>query len=190
MDWLTFFSIIFQTLGGLIGTLVWPGLILLILFYGKSDIIDLLRSLKSLKFNGNEVTFERESKQAAITAERAIPFNEIDNDTKQTLLSYPPRLAIIESWLIVERAVGQFIERKTGEVITPKDAYKVRKILRDLKVLNQDQMSVYALLNNMRNESAHLYELKYSSSAIENYVNSALALAQFFDSLDVDEENN
>ena len=90
----------------------------------------------------------------------------------------------------MERAEGQFIERKTGEVITPKDAYKVRKILRDLKVLNQDQMSVYALLNNMRNESAHLYELKYSSSAIENYVNSALALAQFFDSLDVNEENN
>lgn len=186
MDWLSFFSAIFQNLVSLIGSLVWPALIFLILFHGKNEVIELLRSIKTLKYNGNEVTFERDSSKAAVAAEKAIPFKEVNKDSKLTLLSYPPRYAVIEAWLLVQKAAYNFIERKTGTPIKNKTALRMGGMLKELGVLNNDQIEVFELLRNLRNKAAHAKDedSDYSPESVANYVNSALSLSDYLNSLE------
>ncbi|MDF1895856.1 hypothetical protein [Rahnella contaminans] len=190
MDWLSFITTIFQTFVNLIGYLAWPAVVLLIVFYGRNEVIQLVRSIKSLKFNGNEVVFERQSVEAAIAVEKFKTFNTVDDGVKGALLSLPPRLAIMEAWVMVEKSAWDFVQRKTGKSIS-KDLnhQKVARMIIKLGAMDFDQLKAYNLLRVMRNEVAHGIEQEFTPSSIENYVNSAIALAKHFDSLDTSIEN-
>lgn len=189
MDWMSFTATIFQTLVNLAGNLAWPVVVLLIVFYGKTEVIQLIRSIKTLKFNGNEVIFERQSAEAAIAVEKVTTFEAVNVDVKNKLLSFPANIAIMEAWVMVEKSAWDFIQRKMGKTISKElNSAKVARMIVNFGAMDFDQLKAYNLLRVMRNEVAHGIEQDLTPTSTENYVNSAIALAEHFDSLDIDSE--
>lgn len=182
MDLLTFLSKVLDFIANIVGSVVWPGAIILIAYYGKNDIKDLLLSLKRLKFKEYELEFERKAQEVADSIEISLP-PEVgpSEEKKEHLLSTGPRQAILESWIQLENsAYGAVLRVTHGLRPSTSPAYLLRE-LQENKILDKEQLGIFKSLRTMRNEAVHSYRFNYSFSAIENYVNSALKLSSYLD---------
>ncbi|MFP2513961.1 hypothetical protein [Buttiauxella agrestis] len=185
MDWLTFIS-------KLVENCAWPGLIAFIVFRYKSSLLTLVNSLSSLKVGDFvDASFSREAAKVATDSEAELP-NTVATDEQKTLedklLELPPRLAILDSWKIVEEAINDIVaSNKLGSNITTSSFLLKgppnRKIsyLRQENYLTPTQTELLDKLRKLRNEVVHgPYGLEPSQLDAVNYVKSALAFANMF----------
>lgn len=182
MDWLTFIS-------KLVENCAWPGLIAFIVFRYKSSLITLVNSLNSLKVGDFvDASFSRETAKVATESETEFPntvATEEQKSLEDKLLELPPRLAILDSWKIVEEAINDiFTSNKLGSNVTTSNFSLTeppnRKIsyLRRENFLTPTQTELLDKLRKLRNEVVHgPYGLEPSQLDAVNYVKSALAFA-------------
>ncbi|RYM60040.1 Uncharacterised protein [Serratia quinivorans] len=187
MDFLTFLSKVLEFLSNVINSIAWPAVVIFIFYFGREHFASILNSLKKFKFKDYEFEFERQAQKVADKVDNSIPpQSDPSDELKNRLLSYEPRHAIIESWVLVDSAAVDALWRVTGSSTSPKSPLYLKRALVEHKILDKDQTDVYDMLRHMRNEAAHLRDLDYSREAIENYVTSALKLSSYLNSLQPD----
>jgi hypothetical protein len=177
MDWLTFISEIIKAIA-------WPATLIVLLVIVRKDLPALIRSLRKLKFKGVEFEFDAAAKQVAADAKSALP----PPSTNPPILlrkshTRPMRGEILEAWLIVEAAARNLLRRNAREVDAKAAPYAVSRALAASGLLEGDQVAIFEQLRVLRNEAVHATDMRFTSQAVEDYVDSALALTDYLEAL-------
>lgn len=189
MDFLTFVS-------KAIESLAWPLVIVFLLHRHKQIFSKLLTSLTSLKIGEHfNATFSAEADKIAKESEEELPQDRSGAQLtlEEKLLLLPPRLAILDSWKMVENAIVASIDknkllpeiRTMKEELILRSPLKASNLLRHSGFLNPKQAELMNKLRLMRNKVVH-GELGIEPTPIdaENYVRSAVSFVQLLDSED------
>jgi hypothetical protein len=185
MDFMTFLT-------KLIEACVWPGLIIFILIKYKLVILKLIESLSSIKIgNYVDAKFSRETSEVANESRKEV---EINIDEKQelsgsSLEELPPRLAILDSWNMVEKALTKSIIENdilgeitmTQEMIL-KNASSMLKVALKGGLLTPTQTYLLQQLKALRNKVVHSRDLEPSELDAKNYITSALLFVNLLNS--------
>ncbi|WP_424146530.1 hypothetical protein [Spongiibacter marinus] len=186
MNWLEFIS-------SIVGSLAWPACVIGVTFLVKAEIPQLIRSLRRLKYKDLELEFEKSFKEIADKSKEAFPNSSEgvlilgqSQEEQEKRLSYvsdlAPRSAIVEAWLLVESAAIDAV-RKSG--VAPLKSMpgpmRLRDYLVKAQLLNQEQQAVFEKLRVLRNQAVHAIDAEFSSSAVKNYVESALQMAIYLE---------
>ncbi|MGB2256057.1 MAG: hypothetical protein ACPH56_13595 [Spongiibacter marinus] len=162
-------------------------------FLVKAEIPQLIRSLRRLKYKDLELEFEKSFKEIADKSKEAFPNSSEgvlilgqSQEEQEKRLSYvsdlAPRSAIVEAWLLVESAAIDAV-RKSG--VAPLKSMpgpmRLRDYLVKAQLLNQEQQAVFEKLRVLRNQAVHAIDAEFSSSAVKNYVESALQMAIYLE---------
>ena len=186
MDWLEFVS-------SLVGSLAWPACVVGVAFLIKAEIPQLAGGLRRLKYKDLELEFEESSREVADKVKQALPAgNEgflIMGQNKAELekrLGYvsglAPRAAILEAWLLVESAAIDAIRKSGAASFTSMPGpTRLRQYLEKASLLNNEQYAVFEMLRNLRNKAVHGLDAEFTSSAVNNYVESALQMALYLE---------
>lgn len=185
MDFFTFVS-------KAIESLAWPLVILYVIHRHKYVLTRLLKSLTSLKVGEHfNATFSGEVDEVAKASEEQLP-QEMSNEQvtlEERLLKLPPRLAILDSWKMVENAIISSIDRNNlmsditmKEEIIRRSPQKGSRLLKHNGYLNPNQAKLMDQLRMMRNRVVH-GELGIEPTNIdaENYVRSAIAFVNLLE---------
>jgi len=186
VNWLEFIS-------SIVGSLAWPACVIGVTFLVKAEIPQLIRSLRRLKYKDLELEFEKSFKEIADKSKEAFPNSSEgvlilgqSQEEQEKRLSYvsdlAPRSAIVEAWLLVESAAIDAV-RKSG--VAPLKSMpgpmRLRDYLVKAQLLNQEQQAVFEKLRVLRNQAVHAIDAEFSSSAVKNYVESALQMAIYLE---------
>jgi hypothetical protein len=161
----------------LIKALAWPVTVLVIVFYFRDIIKDLIFSISKIKYGELELTIKRDLKAARISLEtvqpvRAVPvIEDIELSGLMSLAQIAPRAAIIEAWTRLETAGAAFVQRRPSSdfsrpsrVPRPVDSLKQHELL-PVEVKNAIQK-----LRDIRNRTAHSPDFQPSVDDAEEYV--------------------
>lgn len=191
MDFLTFLS-------SIIGSLAWPAIVIIILYYGRNDIIKLIRDLKSLKYDKLELLFEQKVEDAALQAEVIAENENEDIDNKYGEFSFlSPYEAVMKSFILLNESSYKALKRLIEEGrITSTDFSKydnkkhpvvptwtLLSTLRDNSLLNDDEINLFKELMAVRNMAAHKSDLNITNNTAKSYVNSVLTLIKKIENL-------
>ncbi|CFQ30622.1 MULTISPECIES: hypothetical protein [Yersinia] len=179
MDFFTFISKI-------IDSIAWPVVVFLILYYGRDDILKLVRTLKSIKVGDQfEAIFSDEAEKLAQETSEVIPDTNTDQyvDIRASLLAKDPRAAIMEAWIRVEKSAFEALERKHGQTFIPErnPITLIRKLVND-EILNTRQANVLQSLRLLRNQMAHNIDVELAAADAESYIDSAVTIISYLDS--------
>ncbi|AYY46527.1 hypothetical protein ACR3QJ_005348 [Citrobacter freundii] len=185
MDWLTFFS-------KLIESCAWPGVLLFIAIQYRLTLIALFESLTSIKVGDLvDASFSRKTAEVATKSEAELPNVAVDaeqHNLEQKLLELPPRLAILDSWKILEAAITNYLQHHNLQTATLSRGYARRlgpgqmvHELQNASIITHTQIELIKKLLMLRNEVVHgPYGLEPSQDDAMNYVKSALTFANLF----------
>lgn len=186
MNWLEFFA-------SLVGSLAWPACVLVFAYFLRMELPELVKGLRRLKFKDLELEFEKSSKAIAAMAKESLPHSAYpvkiagqSQDDAANRLSYisdfAPRSAILEAWLLVESAAIDAIRKSKGPTFRSLPGpMRLRDSLVKAGLLNPEQQAVFEQLRTLRNEAVHARDAEFSSSAVNNYVESALQMAVYLE---------
>lgn len=186
MNWL-------ELIASLVASTAWPICVLVVLWLVKGEIPKLIDGLTKLKYKDLELEFEKSSKAIAEQTKESIPtpvqpvvIAGQSGDEVSRRLSYvsdfAPRSAIIESWLIVESAAIDALRKSNG--MTAKSSpgpMRLRDYLVKAGFLDPKQQAVFEQLRSLRNKAVHATDAEFSSTAVSNYVDSALQMAVYLE---------
>lgn len=185
MDFWTFLSKV-------IDSCVWPAVILFLLIKYKIKVSELINSLTKLKIGSYvDATFSRETAKVAVESKVEVPEDSIKQITPEppSLKNLPPRLAIIESWRMVEQSL---IESITVHNLMPKITMKesialkspnaLLKIALNGGLLTPTQTEILQRLRKLRNEVVHTGGAEPTEIDAENYINTSLLFVSLLDS--------
>ena len=188
MDALTFIA-------SLVQSLAWPCVVLGVLLLVRKELPDILRSLRKLKFKDVELEFGEAARALAEETRRAVPpatgeavllgqtqdsiANRLD-----AIAEISPRAAILEAWLHVEATAANFIRLKTAapSSSTP-GPLRLLEGLRRAGILTPPQEAAFEQLRHLRNEAVHAPEAEFTPMAVSNYIQSALAMANYLEDM-------
>lgn len=185
MDWLTFFS-------KLIENCAWPIVLLYIAIKYRLTLITLFGSLTSIKVGDFvDASFSRETAEVATKSEAELPNVAADaeqQNLEQKLLELPPRLAILDSWKILEAAITNYLKYHNLQTASLFRGYARRwgptQMVHELQkasIITPTQLELIRKLLILRNEVVHgPYGLEPSQDDAINYVKSALTFANLF----------
>lgn len=185
MDWLTFLS-------KLIESCAWPCVLLFIAIQYRLTLITLFESLTSIKVGDLvDASFSRKTAEVATKSEAELPNVAVDaeqQNLEQKLLELPPRLAILDSWKILEAAITNYLQHHNLQTSTLSRGYARRlgpgqmvNELQNASIITHTQIELIKKLLMLRNEVVHgPYGLEPSQDDAINYVKSALTFANLF----------
>ena len=189
----------FEFIAELVGHLAWPTVTIALVLLLRKPVSELIPLLRKLKYRELELDFSKEI--AAIEAEASasdretLPqqtgnvsivdstriWQEIESKRENMLrmVSYSPRVAVMESWLDVEAAAVEAASSFWGEdcIGSLKSYPELGEYLFQCKVIDNKQLEIYRRLRQLRNKAAHAQELSLSDDDARSYVNLATALA-------------
>lgn len=180
MDILTFISEIIKALA-------WPLAIVALVFLLRRPIIEAFPSLHRLKYKDIELEFAQEVSELkaeveAIAEEKGEEAPSITSTSSNllNLVSYSTRAAIMEAWLEVESSsiavAGSFWEQPANNVFN--NMPKLGEYLLQCNVIDENQLTVFNKLRQLRNKAAHAHHLELSEDDARSYVILALDLAK------------
>jgi hypothetical protein len=179
MSWLEFIAKI-------ISALAWPTAFLVALFMLRKHIISLIPGLRRLKYKDIELEFSESLKELTRKVPTEVLPEAIPQETNETfdhlsrLATISPRAAILESWIIVEAAAAEAIEKlkiapyRSG----PIPAIKLGEYLKRAEVLNDHSREVFDSLRYLRNQAVHSSEAEFAPKDVGQYIDLAITLAQ------------
>lgn len=189
MDWLTFIAKVVEALA-------WPSVVVGVLLFLRKELPSILRSLRKLKFKDVELEFDESARALAAETRRAVPAKD-DSDFLVMGQSYSavtnrlvdladlsPRAAILEAWLLVEASAAEFLRKHQSSVSR---AYpgplRLLDGLRNAEVLTPPQEAAFEHLRKLRNDAVHTPDAEFTSKAVSNYIESAIAMAVYLEDM-------
>ncbi|WP_272848441.1 hypothetical protein [Pantoea ananatis] len=180
MDLLTFFS-------SIIKSLAWPSVVIFILYFGRNDILKLVRDLKSLKYDKLELLFEQRVEEAASQADVIADENqEIFDKDYQEFSFLSPFEAVMKSYnKLFEASYLAFESLSESGEISNNTLNSLRKrptlsnmakIFRSHNLIGDDELLLFSELQSVRNMAAHRTDLKITNESAKSYVKSVLTL--------------
>ena len=176
MDWKTFTVEIFSTV-------VWPATVLVIAFFFRGPVSELITKIRRFKHKDTELLLEEFIHQPI--AARADVEESIDSPERQQgedfhsfllrLAESAPNIAILEAWNIVQNEAEAAISRAPDTV----KIYGIPLVERWVseELLSRENLEKYRRLETVRNVISHGKDLKLSQSAVESYVRMAIEVA-------------
>jgi len=183
MNWLEFFA-------SVIAALAWPLSIVIIFWFLRHPIRELIPLLRRLKFNGLEAEFEKGLR----TVKRKVVLT--DNEPQKVaeghlkplehylrLAEVSKRLAIMEAWLEVDAATAdayvRLVEPGMKVFMNPREtARETAEYLRGRDLISEDDYKMYVELSRLRNKAAHeIDNLDINDSIVREYIDLALDVA-------------
>lgn len=166
----------------------WPICVLVIVVMLRRPVIDLIPSLRKLKWKGLEAEFEKGLVQARqlIDAEATQlsaskqSFPEKDRKLLDNLAGAAPRYVVLESWREVEEA----LLRTARTIGAPEKLQRARastvaadSLLKGGEIGNAE-FQVITILRNLRNRAVHEREFELSSDDAVEYADAARWLVE------------
>jgi hypothetical protein len=157
MDWLTFITKI-------VDALVWPGLVLVLLWWLRPHLGGLARRLEELTLPGGaKAKFRQELEEAKEQAIKVYSYLDLEpphigtpSEEPETqylqLAAMFPEAAILQSYQEIERIIGEHAE-KAG--ITSRPPLRVINFLHQKGLIDPAAVDVFNRLRTLRNEAAH-----------------------------------
>jgi len=166
MDWKQFFS-------SVISSLCWPIAAVLIVGLLRASLMGLIPKIRSFKYGDLHIDLGKEleavkaeiSVQAAEASPPAAP-PPTPAPTTMELAAQSPRAAVLVSWLEVEKEIDQALHNHNINLVTSfkaSPAFKMN-VLRDKHVVNDQTVSTFKKLLDLRNQSVHLTDVNISYS--------------------------
>jgi hypothetical protein len=191
VDRLTFISKVVEALA-------WPIAFYAVLLVIRKELPAIIRSLRKLKFKDFELEFGEAAKAVAAEAKEAVPSSKpnisLAGQPREEIALHlaaiaeiSPRAAILESWLQVERAAADIIQKRSMSILSSMPGpMRLRDGLIRLGILNEKQLEVFESLRTLRNEAVHYYDAEFSKAAIANYIEAAITIAVYLEEVATD----
>ena len=186
MDWLTFIATV-------INSLAWPGVVIGIVLIVRKKLPDLVAALRRLKYKDLELEFEASAKAIEEQSNKALPEitktitvagsspEEMRNHLTG-IADIAPRSAILEAWLLVERAAVAVVRKRgISDFRSMPGPMRLRDYLVKGELLNASQVAVFEELRNLRNEAVHAANAQFTTEAVSNYISAALKMAAYLE---------
>ena len=180
MDWKTFIVEI-------VSAIVWPALILLLVFNLKDNVFSILPRLKKLKLKDAEVELfeEKLNKLEVESTETNLSLTDSENDSDLDeqyeflfqLSEVSPRAAVLESYRTLESASVKSLKNNYPH-LKSKKGFSAHNMLQDSGVLDSTQYKRYMELKELRNQAAHMDDFELQNMPVNAYIDTALALAK------------
>jgi hypothetical protein len=182
MDWLTFFSTI-------IGSIIWPVVIIILVIILKKPISDLIPLLKKLKYKDFEAEFSKDVAELRHIVKREIPqpLPLPAGSTDQTvekltqLADLSPRSVVLESWRDVESSAFDATQRKELKITTTlhPSPVAIGRALADAEIINENTLEIFNMLRNMRNKAVHADDFSMDKDDALEYADMANKISIF-----------
>jgi len=184
MDILTFISKI-------IDSLAWPATVAIATFLVRSQLPEIARSLKSIKYKDFEMIFEREIKEAAAEVKAALSawdaavkpgfkFDEASSLHVAAVSHYSQSAAMLEAWLRVESAAADFAAKfQPGSALKYPSPLKLKEMLIKAGVFDARQAEAFDSLRKIRNQLVHVMNSQFSEDTVAEYLASAEKMARY-----------
>ncbi|ELO5035064.1 hypothetical protein LAW65_00535 [Escherichia coli] len=183
MDGLTFLASITQSLA-------WPLIVGAVLYYGRDDIVKIIKTLKSIKYNDFEMLFEKKIAQTAEVAENKVGANASYTGKYDEFAFLNARQTIKISFDKLEAALRNALSTKiSNNLIKDTNVLNARGRLQDnlpveiiLSVLNKHGFiddsfqDVFNKLRSLKDAIANWSEFEITNEAAKNYADSAIIL--------------
>ncbi len=180
MDLLTFVAQV-------LNAIAWPLAVTVMFLAVRGRILELIPTLRHLKWKDIEIEFQKEMsllKEEAILilpapradeAKKAV--QTVEKDRLMQLAEISPRSAIVEAWVAVESAAAQIVEnlRVTDTKWT---ALRLGDILHSQGILSAERLRIYKELHALRNKAVHNELLTVGPDQAKNYVDLALRMIE------------
>ena len=102
----------------------------------------------------------------------------------EAIADIAPRAAILESWLLVEAAAADVIQKQNlGNLNAYPGPLRLREILQKGNILNSRQLAVFEQLRKLRNDAVHVPDAQFTKEAALSYIQPALAMSAFLEKL-------
>ena len=176
MDNITFIS-------NLITSLVWPVATIVIVVLLRSEISSLLGRIKKIKHKDSEIDLASEISNVVKNADEVLSNTSADKTPEQErigrLAEDSPRGAILDSWLSIEEAMGQYAMRHgiESQKLHSPPYQRIQSIqLRNLDVptLGHGIIEMLDKLRRIRNDAVHRTDADITPAIAKDY--AALAV--------------
>ncbi|MBI1732668.1 MAG: hypothetical protein HYR49_07885 [Gammaproteobacteria bacterium] len=186
MNWLTFIAT-------LVDSLAWPAVVIAILFIVRERLPEMVTALRRLKYKDLELEFEtstaaieKKSEEALPSVTKAVTFAGSTEDDERNRLTQiaeiSPRSAILEAWLLVERAAVDVIRKRgISNLKSMPGPMQLRDYLRKGELLNETLLGLFEELRFLRNEAVHVSDAQFTPKAVVNYIRVALKMAGYLE---------
>lgn len=179
MAWLEFISRI-------VASTAWPAVVIVAVVVFRRELRGAFRSLQRIKYREFEAEFskkaaELEAKATALgppsAAQMALSSPMSADEVLESLLQTSPRVAVVEAFGVVERAIQEAALRHG---LTADRFRGVRNTLRDLEerhLIPDDVKFLFNDLRTMRNNLAHAHDVEIPEADARRYINASGVLA-------------
>jgi hypothetical protein len=173
----------------LIQVLIWPIVVLILVFGFRFELRALLRRLSKLKYKDLEATFDKELSQVESrknlytavgtkTVAQA-PSEESEHAQLLRIAEVSPRAAITEAWRKLESVADRLATDMGMETKNPRSRDKAILYLIEKKQVNPSLLEDYNRLRKLRNQAAHAMEFNLSADEAERFSSLAVEMAGF-----------
>lgn len=178
MDWMTFITTI-------IDSIAWPMAIILVIWWLKSYIVQLIPFTKKLKYGEFEIEFEQQLKE--LKKEAKLSKNEHATPTRDNseMLEYlrktadiSPRAAIVDAWISLELTALSSAELLG--INKDKRSIPFNHLIEALEsegILKPKDTLILKKLRNLRNEALHSANFEISKKEAEEFAELARDMA-------------
>lgn len=159
----------------------------------RKQLPQIASSLRRLKYKDIEVEFSEAAKAIANEISTAVPTAESAENIAglekhaiktrlEAIAELAPRAAILESWLQVETAAADVIQKSyPGALTSYPGPLRLREGLQKVGILNNHQLALFEQLRALRNEAVHVPDAEFTKAAVANYIESAIAIASYLE---------
>lgn len=180
MDWLAF-------LASVVGSLAWPGTLLIVFLLLRKPLRDLLPLLQRLKYKEVELEFSKrvEEVSAEVVQELPAPLSQAppggdESESVARLAEISPRAAVLESWRSVEAAALEAAHRLGGDKFRDKTlTFHAIRFLEQHPSLDRGVIGLLRELRALRNEAAHAPDFALSKASALEYGASCTRVASY-----------
>jgi uncharacterized protein YutE (UPF0331/DUF86 family) len=173
----------------LLKTLIWPSVVITCIFLLKKHIFALVPNLKELEYAGLHVKFGdgivalRENK-ATLLAQTTNGNDKIINMIKeiQSKGSMSPIDTVLRSWLLVENAMKNILEKNGNRIEKNATPSNLIAIFKNTNKLNNMELEMLNKLRALRNVAVHSSSIAISENDANEYLDMAARLVAIINS--------
>ncbi len=148
-----------EFIASLVSSLAWPSLIAFIFIKYKDQILQLVRTLKTLKAGDFELDFTKEVKEL-----KEVAASNIEQDIFNNI---PIKHMITKFWLQLEDAINSYAT-KNG-ISASQNILKTANELHERNLINNKDNYLISKLRKLRNEAVHSIDFNPEINAVIEY---------------------
>lgn len=160
MDWKTFIA-------SVISSLAWPGILAIVFIRYHSEILNLIRSLKTIKAGEVELSFNDGVQELQKIAED-LENKNLDEEKLSKILEHP-REFVLGTWIKLEDSIRALAASRTEIDHEERKVEYLTELLLDKKLLTKDEYYLIFKLRTLRNRAAHLADFEFDTSSVIEY---------------------